>query len=262
MTPEIKSLQGSWTVVAVEVEGQPMEGMAAQVVVKGDRFTTTGMGAAYEGRVTVDAAQRPKHFTLEFTEGPEKGNTNPGIYELEGDIWRICLNTRGGPRPAEFTTTPGSGLALETLQRGKAKPATPAAKSEAKVSAAPPQGEPAPELAGLWKMEAMVFNGRPLEKEYLPFGTREATAAEVTILMARQVQLKAAYRVDKSVEPHHMNYTLAHGPHKGKTQCGIYRLAGDGLETCFAALGAERPGEFRRTAGDGRTHTLWRRSSK
>ena len=119
MTPEIKALQGTWTVVALEMDGQPMEGMAAQVVVKGDRFTTTGMGATYEGRVTVDAAQEPKHFTLEFTDGPEKGNTNPGIYELDGDTIKFCLASPGKPRPTEFTSKEGSGHSLGVMKREK-----------------------------------------------------------------------------------------------------------------------------------------------
>ena len=75
------------------------------------------MGATYEGELELDAAESPKHFTLTFTKGPEKGNVNPGIYELDGDTWRICIATRGGGRPKRFATKAGSGHALETLVR-------------------------------------------------------------------------------------------------------------------------------------------------
>lgn len=265
MKPEIEALQGTWTVVSLEMDGQPMDGGAdARVVVENDRFTTSGMGAVYEGRVEIDAARKPKHFTLVFTAGPEKGNSNPGIYELDGDTWRLCLNTRGGKRPAKFATTPGSGLALETLKRGgkAAASAEKPAKARASAPVAPPEGDPAPELAGVWKMAAMVFNGNPLEAAYLPFGTREATAMEVKVMMSRQVILEASYRVDRSSVPHHMNYTLARGPHKGKAQLGIWRLDGDTLETCFAAPGGQRPTEFASAAGDGRTHTVWKHDKK
>jgi uncharacterized protein (TIGR03067 family) len=259
MTKEIRALQGVWAIVSLEVDGQKMEGgPAAQVVVKGDRFSTISMGAAYEGTVQVDATRQPKHFDLVFTEGPEKGNTNRGIYELDGDTWCICLNTTGGPRPSQFATTPGSGLALETLRRGEAprsKPAKPAKAATVDVSG--PEGAPAPELAGEWSMRSCVMDGRPLEAEFLPYGKRSASATEVTVTMGPQVMVRAAYRVDRSAVPHWMTYTLAHGPHKGKVQLGIYRLEGSRLETCFSAPGRDRPGDFTSTTGDGRTLTVW-----
>ena len=263
MTQEFEALQGTWSIVSLEVDGQKMEGApSARIVVTGDRFTTSSMGATYEGVVEIDDAASPKHFNLVFTSGPEKGNTNRGIYELEGDTWRICLNMAGGARPAAFATTPGSGFALETLQRGAAAAgsgATPAAQASkpAPITVPAPEGEPAPELAGEWRMTACVINGRPLEAEFLPMGKRAANATEVTVTMGPQVMVRAAYRVDRSAVPQVMNYTLAHGPHKGKSQHGIYRLEGGALETCFAAPGNQRPAEFASTAGDGRTFTRW-----
>ncbi len=279
VTWEIKALQGTWTIVSLEVDGQKMEGSpSGQVVVKGDRFTTISMGAAYEGVVEVDATRKPKHFNLVFTEGPEKGNTNRGIYELDGDAWRICLNTTGGPRPGEFATTPGSGRALETLRRGGAMgpegtpqatsggasaPRAKQAKGETAAAEVPgPEGDPAPELAGEWSMGSCVMDGRPLETEFLKYGKRAASATEVTVTMGPQVMLRAAYRVDRSAVPHRMNYVLAHGPQKGKAQHGIYRLEGGTLETCFAAPGRERPADFSSTAGDGRTLTQWKPGGK
>ncbi len=59
----------------------------------------------------------PKTFKLHFTTGPEAGNTSAGIYELDGDTWKICLALRGDNRPESFATAPGSGHACETLKR-------------------------------------------------------------------------------------------------------------------------------------------------
>jgi len=250
----------------MEIDGQTMEGGSAQVVVKGERFATTSMGAAYEGVVEVDGSTEPKQFNLVFSAGPEKGNTNLGIYELDRDTWRICLNTTGGERPVRFATAPGSGLALETLARGpvRARKTAPAAAETAPPSTggAAPEGDPAPELAGEWSMASCVLNGGPLEAEFLSYGRRTATATEVTVKMGPQTMLQAAYRVDRSTTPHQMNYLLAHGPHKGKTQHGIYRLVAGTLETCFAPPGAARPADFSSTAGDGRTLTVWQASEK
>jgi uncharacterized protein (TIGR03067 family) len=270
VTREMKALQGTWTIVSLELDGQKMEGSpSGQVVVKGDRFTTTSMGATYDGVVEVNANQKPKHFDLVFREGPEKGNTNRGIYELQAETWRICLNTTGGKRPSEFATSPGSGLALETLRRGAAaspENPPPSKAKQAKGPAAPkvpaPEGDEAPELAGEWAMGSCVMDGRPLEVEFLSYGKRVASATEVTVTMGPQVMLRAAYRVDRSASPCRMNYMLAHGPHKGKAQYGIYRLEGGTLQTCFAAPGRDRPADFSSTTGDGRTFTVWKLGGK
>src|SRR5215475_11648379 len=100
-------LQGTWSVTALEVDGQKMAGgmlNGARVVVNGDRFQSLGMGETYEGTLTLDESAQPRAFDLKFTAGPETGNVNRGIYEVEGDDWKLCLATRGGARPAKFST--------------------------------------------------------------------------------------------------------------------------------------------------------------
>ncbi|SRR5258706_710347 len=89
----------------------------AKIAIQGDRFTTTGMGAQYNGAVQLDESKTPPQIDLKFESGPEKGNTNLGIYELDSDTWKLCLATRGPARPATFATKPGTGIALEVLQR-------------------------------------------------------------------------------------------------------------------------------------------------
>jgi uncharacterized protein (TIGR03067 family) len=123
MTNELDQLQGKWNVKALEMDGQNMPATmltAARIVVQGTQFQSLGMGATFEGTLTVDPSASPKRFDLTFTAGPEKGKTNFGIYELDGDRWRICLNISGGPAPTTFATAPGTGHALEVLSRASA----------------------------------------------------------------------------------------------------------------------------------------------
>jgi len=101
------------------------------------------MGFVYEGRIEIDTSATPRRFDMKFDAGPEKGNTNPGTYELTGDTWKICLATRGDLRPATFASTQGSGFAVETLVRGEAPSRTHPTKS-AKAKKAPPAAEGAP----------------------------------------------------------------------------------------------------------------------
>jgi len=120
MDSELEKLQGAWSIIFLEVEGMtpaPSVYAGATIEVNGNRFTTRAMGAVYEGTLEMNAEVVPNEFRMKFTAGPEKGNTNNGIYELEGDRWKFCLNMKGGPAPTEFATSPGSGLALETLNR-------------------------------------------------------------------------------------------------------------------------------------------------
>ena len=120
MDEELGKLQGTWSIIFLEVEGvtpAPNVYAGSTIVVEGNRFTTRAMGAVYAGTIELNAGVVPNQFQMKFTEGPEKGNTNNGIYELDGDRWRFCLNMKGGPAPTEFATSPGSGRALETLNR-------------------------------------------------------------------------------------------------------------------------------------------------
>src|ERR1035438_3093743 len=118
MGEDLDRLQGTWNIVYLEMDGRKMPGAGGRIVVRGDRFTTIAMGANYEGTVAVHQTTVPKSFDLRFEAGPEKGNTNLGIYELDGDRWKICLATRGSQRPRKFTAPPGTGIALEILHRG------------------------------------------------------------------------------------------------------------------------------------------------
>jgi uncharacterized protein (TIGR03067 family) len=246
---DLKTLQGSWNIESLEMDGQNMPTGQAAITIKGGRFTTTAMGGEYSGAIEVDETTSPKSFNLHFDSGPETGNTSYGIYELDGGAWKICLTLRGGTRPKKFATKPGSGLALETLKR--------AAKTKAKAKPAPAAlvGEPAPELAGEWSMVSAIMSGKPLEAEYVKIGRRIATASDMQVKVGPQTVMKAAYAVDRSTTPKQMNYRLP----DGRSQAGIWQLEGTRLTTCFASPGQPRPAEFASASADGRTLTVWQR---
>jgi uncharacterized protein (TIGR03067 family) len=88
---------------------------AARLEIEGVRFFSRGMGAVYEGVVSLNAAENPKQIDMQFDAGPEKGNTNFGIYSLAQDSLTLCLDISGKARPDEFTSA--NGFALETLVR-------------------------------------------------------------------------------------------------------------------------------------------------
>ena len=89
----------------------------ASIEVKGNRFTSLGMGAEYEGTLELDPSANPRRLNMQFDVGPEKGNINLCIYDLVGDVWKLCIATRGSVRPSTFASAPGSSFAVEVLQR-------------------------------------------------------------------------------------------------------------------------------------------------
>ena len=248
MAGDLDRLQGTWSIVSLEMDGQKMSGGGGQIVVRGNRFTTIAMGASYEGTLVVRETGAPKSFDLLFEEGPEKGNTSLGIYELEGDTWKICLTTRGNQRPKKFAAPPGTGIALETLQRGTAAEVPAAGEAPAATVSRTAGG-----IDGEWIPLSVVIDGKPLEKSLLKYGKRTATASEVTVKFGPQVMVQAQYSVDRSQTPMTMDYLLA----RGRTQYGIWSLEDDRLTTCFGAAGKARPTEFASMPGDGRTLTVW-----
>ena len=262
MDEDIGALQGTWSVVALEVEGMKMPAAmltGSKIVVNGQNFTTIAMGATYEGTLEVDSAATPKTFQLKFTVGPEQGNTSLGIYELDGDTWRICLTTTGKNRPKEFATAPGSGLALETLQRSRPSDVEPdhTAADHAPESAGPPL-DPAEDLSGEWDMVSGVLNGQPMEKSMVRYGKRVIRGNQTTVSFGPQVFMKATVTMDHSKRPKTIDYLVSQGGAAGSTLYGIYEVTGDTVTICYAAAGQERPADFASNPGDGRTFAVWK----
>ena len=117
-------LEGTWRVVSLEIEGKkiPEETIKdSRLIIKGKEFTMKEKIATYRGNFSTDPSKKPKTIDMKFTEGPEKGNTSLGIYELDGDNLKLCLTITAKDRPAEFAAKPRSGLGHEVLKREKPK---------------------------------------------------------------------------------------------------------------------------------------------
>ena len=257
MREDLDLLQGTWSVTSLQVEGQKMtDGMldGAQIVIKGNRFTSTGMGAVYKGTLKIDAAAKPARLDMKFSAGPEKGNTNLGIYKLDGDTWKLCLAMRGDVRPTKFASPSGSGFALETLTRGE-RPKKPKAATRLKTSA----GAVATELEGEWQMVSAVMNGAPMESSAVAWVKRVTVGNETAVYAGPQTMLKAQFVNDPSKSPKTLDYVHTAGSNKGKTTLGIYELDAGLLRICMAATGSKRPTKFESIRGDGASLTVWKR---
>jgi uncharacterized protein (TIGR03067 family) len=260
MSKDLDLLQGTWRVAALEMDGEAMPAVMlgeARVVIEGSRFASTGMGTVYEGTLELDASASPARLDMKFDQGPEKGNTNLGIYQVDGDSWKLCLATRGSVRPAAFTSPPGSGIALQTLVRGRA-PKARQVKSMAEREA--PSG-PATEFEGEWRMLSGVMDGKAMDASAVEWVKRVTRGNQTAVLAGPQTMLKVEFTFDPSASPPTIDYVNLAGANKGKRQQGIYRFAGGVLTVCVAPPGGARPDEFASAPGDGRTLTAWQRAT-
>lgn len=120
MSPTLAALQGTWRVVAQEVDGTRVPDDAirdARVVVAGDRFEAIGAGVPYGGTLLLCDVGDPLELEVRFHHGPHAGLASFGIHELAHDVWSVCLGRVGRPRPRRFATSSGSGHELRVLVR-------------------------------------------------------------------------------------------------------------------------------------------------
>jgi uncharacterized protein (TIGR03067 family) len=119
---ELKKFEGTWVIESLEVDGQKQPAdlfKGVKLTCKDDTFTYVDPMGTHKGTFKVDIAKKPKHIDITFTDGPEKGNTIKGIYEIDGDTYKVCIPMGGKERPTEFTSKGGNGL--EVLKREKSK---------------------------------------------------------------------------------------------------------------------------------------------
>jgi uncharacterized protein (TIGR03067 family) len=118
---EMTQLEGEWSMVSGEADGQSMPKAMVQSgkrVAKDGKTTITMGGQVYfKARFTIDPTQKPKAIDYAMTEGPTKGKTHLGIYELDGDSVKFCFAAPGKARPTQFTAKQGSQRTLSVWRR-------------------------------------------------------------------------------------------------------------------------------------------------
>jgi uncharacterized protein (TIGR03067 family) len=119
---DLDAIQGTWKIVNLEAGGKqaPAEIVTAlKLTFKGDTLTfTPGEPGFSNYNYKLDPSTKPASFDMTHADGDNKGETQKGIYYLEGNHLKICFG-KADSRPKKFTTTADSGLALYTLEREK-----------------------------------------------------------------------------------------------------------------------------------------------
>jgi uncharacterized protein (TIGR03067 family) len=116
---ELDKIQGTWVATAGEENGEkfPEEVVKKmKMTLKGDEWTFQRGDETLNGTMKLDPSKKIKTFDAKV-EG--QGDAVLGIYELEGDNWKICWSAPGGDRPTEFTAKADSGRTWISLKKEK-----------------------------------------------------------------------------------------------------------------------------------------------
>lgn len=119
---EIARFEGSWKIVSLETEQNKLTEDALKhflLKIEGDKFTTVEDMRETHGTFKLDPSKKPKTIDIAQTDRETKGKTILGIYELDGDTYKLCGDMSGKNRPTEFAVKAGSGHFLEVLKREK-----------------------------------------------------------------------------------------------------------------------------------------------
>lgn len=113
-------LSGTWQLTRGVVNGKPVPpSVARNTILITDHNTfrfpkAKGVGTHPAGTFTVNPNTKPKQVDSIAEGGLHAGQLTRGIYEiLDASHKRACWGPRGGPRPTEFTSPPGSGRILQ-----------------------------------------------------------------------------------------------------------------------------------------------------
>src|SRR5476649_1503635 len=102
-----KDLDGTWEQTAVAHDGEEQAAAGGDklvVTIMGDSITFTVGKDVETGKLKIDASKKPKVADLVPGNGPQKGITIPGVYEIKGDELRVCSSNPGKDRPTELSS--------------------------------------------------------------------------------------------------------------------------------------------------------------
>jgi uncharacterized protein (TIGR03067 family) len=222
-----------------------------------DAITLTVSGANYEvavrgekkpdrGTRTLDESTNPKRISITSTDGPNRGKTFLGIYEMmDASSMRVCYDLSGTAFPAKFESTAETGYYLVEYRRVAAK--------------APPKATDAAEDAkrqnGIWKPAGAILGGERLKREELNKITLTIKDGAYEVVVDGESHAdKGTVSLDTSMAPKRMSIQGLEGPNKGKTILAIYeigRTAGgdDTFRVCYDLSGKAFPTDFNSPKG-------------
>jgi uncharacterized protein (TIGR03067 family) len=120
---DVEKLQGEWAMSSHEYNGEKLADDQVKNykrTVKDDHFAVDlADKTIVEGTFTLDASKKPRTIDITLESRDQKGKKMLGIYEIDGDTYKVCLAAPDIERPGEFVSKPDSSHALTTWKRVK-----------------------------------------------------------------------------------------------------------------------------------------------
>jgi uncharacterized protein (TIGR03067 family) len=225
---DLDALRGSWQMENVSRSGEVITREFldfAKLVVDGQRYTVTLGEQSTAATFKLDPSTKPKQIDFTYTSGPQKGQTIQGIYELEGDTYRMCRGLAPETaRPTKFEAPPDSGLLYVVFKRIKA----------AGESGDAAEAKELEKATGVWKQ---VAENGPLEN---PDARLIYRGRNFEGRLGEKVLFTGHAKLDPTQSPKSIDLFFGSGPN-AKPILGVYELDEANFRGCLAEPGKERP---------------------
>jgi uncharacterized protein (TIGR03067 family) len=130
------------------------------------------------------------------------------------------------------------------------------------VAADPPKEDAAKKdlesIQGTWKIVMLEADGEQAPAEIVATVKLVFKDDKLTFTPGEPGFTNYTYKLDPTAKPANFDMTHTDGANKGKTQKGIYSLAGDSLKICFGQAD-QRPKEFTAKANSGQAMYVLKR---
>lgn len=220
---ELAGLEGVWRFATVAVNGTehpaPPFDTNKLIIAKGGRYVIVQGPRVTHGVIQLDPTASPKHYDVTVTGGRARGLVTRGVYELDGETYRICLPLDGKTRPATVRSQPGTVFFAFRREKRDYKEALEAVARQ--------------ELAGRWQSVSYALDGKNATAEQMQkIQLVIDSAGNSTALNDGKVFIASSIKVDASTDPMSMDLTFTDGDYKGTTSLGIYKIEDGVLTIC------------------------------
>ena len=119
---DLKALQGTWIIAAMEVNGMdvPANKLEGTVLtIKDDRYTIKIKDKVINTAVIeLDPKKDPKQLNMTPQEGAGKDKQHKAIYKIDGDTFKLARGLNAEQeRPDQFATWPGTNYFVITWKK-------------------------------------------------------------------------------------------------------------------------------------------------
>jgi uncharacterized protein (TIGR03067 family) len=235
-------LQGKWKLTAATKAGQEIPAEFVDMIsasIKADKLVLTFANKDIEITFKIDETKKPRQIDMS-----RDNKDMAGIYELNGDVLKICI-AEGNERPKEFKAD-DAGMSLLVFKRdkdAKQNVQAPAPAAEQAVARGKSDKE---RLKGTWKVKSFLVDGKDLAADFFKDATITFEGDKFKVNVDGK-DIEGTYKLNDKEKPPHIDTVTA--KNKGM---GIYQIDGNNLKICLANPDkvVARPKEFKSDSGD------------